>query len=177
MKRILFLFKFQWCFRDIRDRKPVSKFFGEYTFNKTVMQAKLPRTVYLKLIACIEENSKLDLETANVVAHAMKEWAIDNGATHFAHWFQPLTGATAEKHDAFIEFTSSYEVMERFSGSQLVQGEPDASSFPSGGIRATFEARGYTAWDMSSPGFFKKKRPWYYTLYTFGFYFIHRGGA
>lgn len=141
---------------DIRDRKPVSKFFGEYTFNKTVMQAKLPRTVYLKLIACIEENSKLDLETANVVAHAMKEWAIDNGATHFAHWFQPLTGATAEKHDAFIEFTSSYEVMERFSGSQLVQGEPDASSFPSGGIRATFEARGYTAWDMSSPAFLRK---------------------
>ncbi len=138
------------------ERKPVSSFFGEYTFNRTVMQAKLPRTVYLKLISCIEENSKLDIETANAVAHAMKEWALESGATHFAHWFQPLTGATAEKHDAFIEFTGPSEVIERFTGSQLVQGEPDASSFPSGGIRATFEARGYTAWDMSSPAFLRK---------------------
>ncbi len=139
-----------------RERKPVSSFFGEYTFNKAVMQTKLPRSIYLKLISCIEENSKLDLETANAVAHAMKEWAIENGATHFAHWFQPLTGSTAEKHDAFIEFSAPSEVIERFSGAQLVQGEPDASSFPSGGIRATFEARGYTAWDMSSPAFLRK---------------------
>lgn len=139
-----------------RARKPVSTFFGEYTFNKMVMQAKLPHAVYLKLTSCIDENSKLDLETANAVAHAMKEWAIENGATHFAHWFQPLTGATAEKHDSFIEFSGPFEVIERFSGSQLVQGEPDASSFPSGGIRATFEARGYTAWDMSSPAFLRK---------------------
>ncbi|HOP63164.1 MAG TPA: glutamine synthetase III [Spirochaetota bacterium] len=144
------------CTEDKKERKPISSFFGEYTFNKTVMQAKLPRSVYLKLISCIEENTKLDLETANAVAHAMKEWAIENGATHFAHWFQPLTGATAEKHDTFIEFANPSEVIERFSGSQLVQGEPDASSFPSGGLRATFEARGYTAWDMSSPAFLRK---------------------
>lgn len=139
-----------------KERKPVSSFFGENTFNKTVMQKKLPRPVYLKLIACIEENIDLDIDTANAVSHAMKEWAIENGATHFAHWFQPLTGATAEKHDAFIEFVGNSEVIERFSGSQLVQGEPDASSFPSGGLRATFEARGYTAWDMSSPAFLMK---------------------
>jgi len=139
-----------------KDRRPVSTFFGEYTFNRKVMEAKLPRSVYLKLLSCIEENSKLDIDTANAVAHAMKEWAIENGATHFAHWFQPLTGATAEKHDSFIEFVGHAEVIERFSGSQLVQGEPDASSFPSGGIRATFEARGYTAWDMSSPAFLRK---------------------
>jgi len=139
-----------------KERKPVSSFFGENTFNKTVMQKKLPRPVFLKLIACIEENIDLDLDTANAVSHAMKEWAIENGATHFAHWFQPLTGATAEKHDAFIEFVGNSEVIERFSGSQLVQGEPDASSFPSGGLRATFEARGYTAWDMSSPAFLMK---------------------
>ncbi|HNX25574.1 MAG TPA: glutamine synthetase III [Spirochaetota bacterium] len=139
-----------------KNRKPVSSFFGEYTFNKGVMQSKLPRSIYLKLMSCIEENTKLDIDTANAVAHAMKEWAMDNGATHFAHWFQPMTGATAEKHDAFIEFSGTHEVIERFSGSQLVQSEPDASSFPSGGIRATFEARGYTAWDMSSPAFIRK---------------------
>ncbi len=139
-----------------KERKPVSSFFGENTFNKAVMQKKLPRPIFLKLIACIEENINLDLDTASAVSHAMKEWAIENGATHFAHWFQPLTGATAEKHDAFIEFDDNSEVIERFSGSQLVQGEPDASSFPSGGLRATFEARGYTAWDMSSPAFLMK---------------------
>lgn len=139
-----------------KDRKPVSSFFGEYTFNKGVMQAKLPKSIYMKLMSCIEENTKLDIDTANAVAHAMKEWAMENGATHFAHWFQPMTGATAEKHDAFIEFSNTHEVIERFSGSQLVQSEPDASSFPSGGIRATFEARGYTAWDMSSPAFIRK---------------------
>ncbi len=138
------------------ERRPVSSFFGQYTFNKVVMQEKLPRSVYMKLMSCIEESTKLDIDTANMVAHAMKEWAIENGATHFAHWFQPMTGATAEKHDAFIEFSGTHEVIERFSGSQLVQSEPDASSFPSGGIRATFEARGYTAWDMSSPAFLRK---------------------
>ncbi len=139
-----------------KERRPVSSFFGEYTFNNGVMQSKLPRSIYMKLMSCIEENTKLDIETANAVAHAMKEWAMENGATHFAHWFQPMTGATAEKHDAFIEFSGTHEVIERFSGSQLVQSEPDASSFPSGGIRATFEARGYTAWDMSSPAFIRK---------------------
>lgn len=142
--------------KERKEKRPVSSFFGQYTFNKTIMQNKLPRSIYMKLMSCIEENTKLDIDTANAVAHAMKEWALENGATHFAHWFQPMTGATAEKHDAFIEFSGTHEVIERFSGSQLVQSEPDASSFPSGGIRATFEARGYTAWDMSSPAFLRK---------------------
>ena len=112
--------------------------------------------VYKKLMEAINENKTLDLATADIVAHAMKEWAIEKGATHFAHWFQPMTGITAEKHDAFVDPVGMGEVMERFSGKQLVQGEPDASSFPSGGIRSTFEARGYTAWDMSSPAFIKR---------------------
>ncbi len=136
--------------------KPVSSYFGENTFSIRVMKAKLPKNVYKKLIEIIEKNKKLDIDTANTIAHAMKEWAMENGATHFAHWFQPMTGITAEKHDAFIEPSGEGEVIERFSGKQLVQGEPDASSFPSGGIRATFEARGYTAWDMSSPAFLRK---------------------
>jgi len=135
---------------------PISSYFGEDTFNQKVLQQRLPKNVYKKLLATINENKNLDIETANSVAHAMKEWAIEKGATHFAHWFQPMTGATAEKHDAFIEPFDSGEVIERFSGKQLAQGEPDASSFPSGGIRVTFEARGYTAWDMSSPAFIRR---------------------
>ncbi|MBP7737399.1 MAG: glutamine synthetase III [Spirochaetes bacterium] len=135
---------------------PISSYFGEDTFNDKVMQAKLPKVFYAKLKESIDKGKKLDIETANAVAHAMKEWALENGATHFAHWFQPMTGATAEKHDAFIEISGPGEVIERFTGEQLVQGEPDASSFPSGGLRATFEARGYTAWDMSSPAFLRK---------------------
>ena len=135
---------------------PISSYFGEDTFNDKVIQAKLPKVFYAKLKESIEKGKKLDIETANAVAHAMKEWALENGATHFAHWFQPMTGATAEKHDAFIEISGPGEVIERFTGEQLVQGEPDASSFPSGGLRATFEARGYTAWDMSSPAFLRK---------------------
>jgi glutamine synthetase len=136
--------------------QPVSSYFGENTFNSKVMQAKLPKNKYSKLFDIIEKNKKLDIDTANAIAHSMKEWAGENGATHYAHWFQPMTGATAEKHDAFIESAGDVEVIEKFSGKQLVQGEPDASSFPSGGIRATFEARGYTAWDMSSPAFLRK---------------------
>ncbi len=141
--------------QDQSNRPPVSEYFGSKTFNKVVMKEKLPHTVFKKFNRCIEEGVKLDIETANVVAHAMKEWAMENGATHFGHWFQPMTGSTAEKHDSFIEFSGEHQVIERFSGEQLVQGEPDASSFPSGGIRATFEARGYTAWDMSSPAFLR----------------------
>lgn len=136
--------------------EPISSYFGEDTFNAQIMKDKLPKEVYKKIIDISNEGKTLDIETANTVAHAMKEWAIEKGATHFAHWFQPMTGSTAEKHDAFIEFTDSGAVIERFSGKQLVQGEPDASSFPSGGLRATFEARGYTAWDMSSPAFLRK---------------------
>jgi glutamine synthetase len=135
---------------------PVSEYFGEDTFNARVMKDKLPKNIFKKLMDAVNEDVHLDEETANVVAHAMKEWALEKGATHFAHWFQPMTGITAEKHDAFVDPIAPGEVIERFSGKQLVQGEPDASSFPSGGIRATFEARGYTAWDMSSPAFIKR---------------------
>ena len=135
---------------------PVSEYYGEDTFNLKVLKVKLPRETYKKIIEAINEGTVLDIETANIVAHAMKEWALGKGATHFAHWFQPMTGITAEKHDAFIDPVGIGEVIERFSGKQLVQGEPDASSFPSGGIRSTFEARGYTAWDMSSPAFIRR---------------------
>lgn len=135
---------------------PVSAYFAEDTFSHRVMQEKLPKEVYKKVLATIVEGKVLDIDTANIVAHAMKEWAISKGATHFAHWFQPMTGITAEKHDAFADPVNVGEVVERFSGKQLVQGEPDASSFPSGGIRATFEARGYTAWDISSPAFIRR---------------------
>jgi len=136
---------------------PISCYFGEDTFSTRTMQEKLPAAVFHRLQDTTLRGKKLDLETANAVAHAMKEWAIEKGATHYCHWFQPMTGSTAEKHDAFIEFTDEGEPIERFSGKQLVQGEPDASSFPSGGIRSTFEARGYTAWDISSPAFILKR--------------------
>ncbi|MGD0276962.1 MAG: glutamine synthetase III, partial [Syntrophales bacterium] len=135
---------------------PVSTYYGEDTFNNKVMKEKLSTETYKKITAAINENMSLDIETANIVAHAMMEWALEKGATHFAHWFQPMTGITAEKHDAFSDPVGIGEVIERFSGKQLVQGEPDASSFPSGGIRSTFEARGYTAWDMSSPAFIRR---------------------
>jgi glutamine synthetase len=135
---------------------PVSEYYGEDTFNNRVMKEKLPKDTYKKLMEAINEDRILDIATADIVAHAMKEWALEKGATHFAHWFQPMTGITAEKHDAFADPSGIGEVVERFSGKQLVQGEPDASSFPSGGIRSTFEARGYTAWDMSSPAFIRR---------------------
>ncbi|MBN1996321.1 glutamine synthetase III [candidate division KSB1 bacterium] len=126
--------------------------FGVNTFNDQVMRERLPKDVYVKLRDTIRKGAKLDQSIANTVAHAMKEWAISKGASHFTHWFQPQTGLTAEKHDAFIELDEN-GMIERFRGNQLVQGEPDASSFPSGGLRTTFEARGYTAWDPSSPAF------------------------
>ncbi len=135
---------------------PVSQYFGEDTFNRKAMKEKLPKETFKKLMDAIEEGKTIDAKTADIVAEAMKKWALEKGATHFAHWFQPMTGITAEKHDAFVDPCGDGQVMEKFSGKQLVQGEPDASSFPSGGIRATFEARGYTAWDMSSPAFIKR---------------------
>jgi len=134
----------------------ISRYFGEDTFNLKAMHEKLPKDNYRRVIEIINEGRMMDLDTANSVAHAIKEWAIEKGATHYCHWFQPMTGATAEKHDSFIEFTDSGGVIERFSGKQLIQGEPDASSFPSGGLRSTFEARGYTAWDPTSPAFIIK---------------------
>ncbi len=127
--------------------------FGENTFNDQLMREKLPKDVYKKLKQTIKSGAKLDLSIANSVAHAMKEWAMSKGVDHFTHWFQPQTGLTAEKHDSFFEIESDGQVIERFKGDQLVQGEPDASSFPSGGRRTTFEARGYTMWDPSSPAF------------------------
>ena len=135
----------------------VAEIFGENVFNDTVMQERLPKKVYQKLKDIIEEGGDLDLATADVIAHEMKEWAIEKGATHYTHWFQPLTGVTAEKHDAFITAPlPSGKVLMSFSGKELIKGEPDASSFPSGGLRATFEARGYTAWDCTSPAFVRQ---------------------
>ena len=135
----------------------VAEIFGENVFNDTVMQERLPKKVYQKLKDIIEEGGDLDLATADVIAHEMKEWAIEKGATHYTHWFQPLTGVTAEKHDAFITAPQpSGKVLMSFSGKELIKGEPDASSFPSGGLRATFEARGYTAWDCTSPAFVRQ---------------------
>ena len=135
----------------------VAEIFGEDVFNDTVMQERLPKKVYKDLKKTIEEGKELDLATADVIAHEMKEWAIEKGATHYTHWFQPLTGVTAEKHDSFISAPlPSGKVLMSFSGKELIKGEPDASSFPSGGLRATFEARGYTAWDCTSPAFVRQ---------------------
>ena len=135
----------------------VSEIFGENVFNDSVMQERLPKKVYKKLHEVMDEGRELDLETADVIAHEMKEWAIEKGATHYTHWFQPLTGVTAEKHDSFITSPmSNGKVLMSFSGKELIKGEPDASSFPSGGLRATFEARGYTAWDCTSPAFVRQ---------------------
>ncbi|MGF6990160.1 glutamine synthetase [Lachnospiraceae bacterium PF1-21] len=132
----------------------VAEIFGEDVFNESVMQQRLPKKIYKDLKQTIEEGKELDLATADVIAHEMKEWAIEKGATHYTHWFQPLTGVTAEKHDSFISAPlESGKVLMSFSGKELIKGEPDASSFPSGGLRATFEARGYTAWDCTSPAF------------------------
>ena len=135
----------------------VAEIFGENVFNDTVMQERLPKKVYQKLKQTISEGKELDLATADVVAHEMKEWAIEKGATHYTHWFQPLNGVTAEKHDSFISAPMpNGKVLMSFSGKELIKGEPDASSFPSGGLRATFEARGYTAWDCTSPAFVRQ---------------------
>ncbi len=135
----------------------VADIFGENVFNDSVMQERLPKKTYKKLKEVIQEGRELDLETADVVAHEMKEWAIEKGATHYTHWFQPLTGVTAEKHDSFITAPMpNGKVLMSFSGKELIKGEPDASSFPSGGLRATFEARGYTAWDCTSPAFVRQ---------------------
>lgn len=135
----------------------VKELFGCDVFNDSVMQDRLPKKVYKELKKTIEEGKELSMEVADVVAHEMKEWAIEKGATHYSHWFQPLTGVTAEKHDAFITAPmENGKVLQSFSGKELIKGEPDASSFPSGGLRATFEARGYTAWDCTSPAFVRK---------------------
>ncbi len=133
----------------------VAEIFGSKVFNLPTMQARLPKATYESLLRTMQEGTQLDSKAADVVANAMKDWAIENGCTHYTHWFQPMTGVTAEKHDAFIQPTEDGTVINEFSGKELVIGEPDASSFPSGGLRATFEARGYTAWDPTSYAFIK----------------------
>ena len=137
--------------------KNIPELYGSLVFNDKIMRCKLPKDMYKALKKTIENGTHLELDVANSVAVAMKEWAIENGATHYTHWFQPMTNFTAEKHDSFISPTSDGQVIMEFSGKELVKGEPDASSFPSGGLRATFEARGYTAWDPTSPAFIKDR--------------------
>ncbi len=141
-----------------QDGRPLSvaALFGLNTFSLTVMAEKLPRPIFQRVTACVKEGAALDQEVADSVAHAVKEWALENSCSHFTHWFQPMTGSTAEKHDAFLTFTGDGQPIERFTGDMLIQSEPDASSFPSGGMRTTFEARGYTAWDPSSPIFIRE---------------------
>ena len=135
--------------------KNLSEMFGSMVFNDSVMQARLPKEVYEQVRQCIKLGTRLDGKTADVVANAMKDWSIEKGVTHFTHWFQPMTGITAEKHDGFLNPVGDGRVIMEFSGKELIQGEPDASSFPTGGLRATFEARGYTAWDPTSYAFIK----------------------
>ena len=135
--------------------KAIPEIYGSLVFNDKVMKDRLPKDIYRAVRKTIQNGTHLELDVANAVAAAMKEWAVENGATHFTHWFQPMTGLTAEKHDSFISPEENGGLLMEFSGKELVKGEPDASSFPSGGLRATFEARGYTAWDPSSPAFIK----------------------
>lgn len=141
---------------EMKEKINVAEIFGSNVFDDSVMKARLPKAVYKDLKKTIENGTELNPAIADVVANEMKEWAIEKGATHFTHWFQPMTGVTAEKHDAFISPTGDGKVLLEFSGKELIKGEPDASSFPSGGLRATFEARGYTAWDCTSPAFIKE---------------------
>ena len=139
------------------DKMNVAELFGQNVFNDKIMRERLPKKVYKELHKTIDDGKELDPMTAEVVAGVMKDWAVEMGATHYTHWFQPLTGFTAEKHDAFITAPDKEgSVLLEFSGKELIKGEPDASSFPSGGLRATFEARGYTAWDCTSPAFVRE---------------------
>ena len=133
----------------------ISKIFGSLVFNDNVMKERLPKDIYDVLKNTIHQGKPIDIKISNVVANTMKDWAIENGATHFTHWFQPMTGITAEKHDSFISPTNDGNVIMEFSGKELIKGEPDGSSFPSGGLRSTFEARGYTVWDPTSYAFIR----------------------
>ena len=137
-------------------KTPLPEIYGANCFNDALMRERLPKSIYKELKEVQKGKKELSLEIAEVVASTMKDWAIENGATHFTHWFQPMTGLTAEKHDSFINPTPDGKVILEFSGKELIKGEPDASSFPSGGLRVTFEARGYTAWDTTSPAFLMK---------------------
>jgi len=154
----------------------ITEIYGVHLFNDNIMRQRLPKSVYRNIKEVQEGGRSLSIEVAEVVASAMKDWAIEKGATHYTHWFQPLTEMTAEKHDAFISPTADGKVIMEFSGSELIMGEPDASSFPSGGLRATFEARGYTAWDTTSPAFLKEDRTGV-TLYIPTAFISYRGEA
>ena len=147
----------------------IKEMFGSMVFNDSVMKERLPHADYKALRRAIESGRELNRDIADVVANAMKDWAIEKGATHFTHWFQPMSGVTAEKHDAFITPVSNSEVIMEFSGKELVRGEADASSFPSGGLRATFEARGYTAWDPTSYAS--------HAVHSDGLLFLYRSGS
>lgn len=141
----------------MREGFDVEEIFASKVFTSGKMKEKLPKSTYKEVMRVIDQGGELPLATADIVAKAMKDWAIENGATHYTHWFQPLTGITAEKHDAFVTHPDEEgKMIMEFSGKELIKGEPDASSFPSGGLRATFEARGYTAWDITSPAFIKE---------------------
>lgn len=155
----------------------LTEIFGSNVFNDKIMKQRLPKEVYRALKKTIEKGTPLRPDVADVVANAMKDWAIEKGATHYTHWFQPLTGITAEKHDSFISPAPDGSIIMEFSGKQLVQGEPDASSFPSGGLRATFEARGYTAWDCTSPAFLKEDESGNVTLTIPTAFYSYRGEA
>jgi glutamine synthetase len=155
---------------------PPTELYGRDIFSLKLMRERLPKSVYERLLSTIDNDDPISPSDADVIASAMKDWAIERGATHFTHWFQPLTGVTAEKHDAFLTPTHSGEIINEFSGKMLVKGEPDASSFPSGGIRSTFEARGYTAWDPTSPAFLLKSGG-RFTLYVPTIFLSHTGEA
>ncbi|HMW59537.1 MAG TPA: glutamine synthetase III, partial [Leptospiraceae bacterium] len=139
-----------------KNSNTIESLFGQNVFNQHVMKTMLPKETYRAFKRVLEQGQPLTAAQADDIAAAMKDWAVEKGATHFTHWFQPMTGFTAEKHDSFIKPTDDGRAMAEFSGKELIKGEPDASSFPSGGLRATFEARGYTAWDISSPAFLKE---------------------
>lgn len=158
------------------DREPVTSIFGSNVFSEAVMRERLPKNVYKAMKRNIDQGERLDASIADIVANAMKDWAIEKGATHYCHWFQPMTGVTAEKHDSFISPTADGRTIMKFSGKELIQGESDASSFPSGGLRATFEARGYTAWDCTSPVFVKETGD-NVTLYIPGAFCSHNSEA
>ena len=167
-----------FALQELSNRKPLevtapsnklSDYYGSHVFDRKKMQEYLPKEAYKAVIDAIEKGTPINREIADLIANGMKSWAKSLNVTHYTHWFQPLTDGTAEKHDGFIEFGEDGEVIERFSGKLLIQQEPDASSFPNGGIRNTFEARGYTAWDVSSPAFVVDT-----TLYSHDFYFLHR---
>src|SRR5215470_5785503 len=145
-----------WSLNDRASTAPAVKAaegFGSLAFNDKLQQERLSKTAYRALRATITRGEPLDITTADAVAAALKDWALEHGATHYTHWFQPMTGITAEKHDSFLSPSEGGGAIAEFSGKELIKGEPDASSFPSGGIRATFEARGYTAWDPTSPAY------------------------